>query len=49
VVELQLTDADLYEYACHEANYAMPLMLSGARKQEATGVEDDTWLPSWSR
>ena len=49
VVELQLTDADLYEYACHEANYAMPLMLSGARKQEAAGVEDDTWLPSWSR
>ena len=49
VVELQLTEADLYEYACHEANYAMPLMLSGARKQEANGVEDDTWLPSWSR
>ena len=49
VVELQLTEADLYEYACHEANYAMPLMLSGARKQEAAGVEDDTWLPSWSR
>ena len=49
VVELQLTDADLYEYACHEANYAMPLMLSGARKQEADGEEDDTWLPSWSR
>ena len=48
-VELQLTDADLFEYACHEANYAMPLMLSGARKQEAAGEEDDTWLPSWSR
>jgi len=39
----------VYEYACHEANYAMPLMLSGARKQEANGEEDDTWLPSWSR
>jgi len=49
VVELQRTDADLFEYACHEANYAMPLMLSGARKQEAAGIEDDTWLPSWSR
>ena len=49
VVEMQLTDADLFEYACHEANYAMPLMLSGARKQEAAGIEDDTWLPSWSR
>ena len=49
VVEMKLTDADLYEYACHEGNYAMPLMLSGARKQEAAGKEDDTWLPSWSR
>lgn len=49
VVEMQRTDADLFEYACHEGNYAMPLMLSGARKQEAAGVEDDTWLPSWSR
>ena len=49
VVEMQLTNDDVYEYACHEANYAMPLMLSGARKQEANGEEDDTWLPSWSR
>ena len=49
VVEMQLTQDDVYEYACHEANYAMPLMLSGARKQESEGVEDDTWLPSWSR
>ncbi len=49
IVEMQLTDADLFEYACHEANYAMPLMLSGARKQDAAGEEDDTWLPSWSR
>ena len=49
VVEMQLTDDDVFEYACHEANYAMPLMLSGARKQEASGEEDDTWLPSWSR
>ncbi|MDA1372888.1 MAG: hypothetical protein O2971_19335 [Proteobacteria bacterium] len=49
IVEMQATDADLFEYACHEANYAMPLMLSGARKQDADGEEDDTWLPSWSR
>ena len=49
VVEMQLTEDDVYEYACHEANYAMPLMLSGARKQEANGEQDDTWLPSWSR
>ena len=49
VVEMQLTEDDVFEYACHETNYAMPLMLSGARKQEASGEEDDTWLPSWSR
>jgi len=49
IVEITATDADLFEYACHEANCAMPLMLSGARKQEAQGIEDDTWLPSWSR
>jgi len=49
VVEMQNTEDDLFEYACHEGNYAMPLMLSGARKQDAAGEEDDTWLPSWSR
>ena len=24
----------LYEYACHEGNYSMPLILGGARAQE---------------
>jgi hypothetical protein len=28
----------VYEYACHEGNYAMPGILGGARKQEAEGV-----------
>lgn len=28
-------DGDLYEYACHEGNYAMPGMLAGARLKEA--------------
>ena len=45
--EMRLTDDDVYEYACHEGNYAMRLMLSGARRQEQQGVDDDTWLPSW--
>jgi hypothetical protein len=27
----------LYEYACHEGNYAMPGILAGAREQEAQG------------
>ena len=25
----------MYEYACHEGNYAMPAMLAGARVDEA--------------
>lgn len=28
-------DGRLYEYACHEGNYAMPGILAGARRQEA--------------
>ena len=47
VMEMVRTDSDIYEYACHEGNYAMPLMLTGARKQDKEGSEDDTWLPSW--
>ena len=27
----------LYEFACHEGNYAMTNMLSGARAQEKAG------------
>ncbi len=48
-LEMKRTDALLFEYACHEGNYAMPLMLNGARKQERENNVDDTWLPSWSR
>lgn len=29
------TDGQMYEYACHEGNYAMPGILAGARLQEA--------------
>ena len=49
--EMNRTDADVYEYACHEGNYAMSLMLKGARKQDADGTaaQDNTWLPSWSK
>ncbi|MDA1077111.1 MAG: hypothetical protein O3A63_20550 [Proteobacteria bacterium] len=49
VMDLVRTDDDVFEYACHEGNYAMPLMLKGARKQDREGTEDDTWLPSWSK
>ncbi|HJN95669.1 MAG TPA: hypothetical protein QGF41_08205 [Gammaproteobacteria bacterium] len=29
------TGENLYEYACHEGNYAMPAILAGSRRQEA--------------
>lgn len=32
---LRKTDAPIYEYACHEANYSMFGILAGARRQEA--------------
>jgi len=31
---LRRTDAQIYEYACHEGNYAMPNILDGARQEE---------------
>ena len=49
--EMVRTDADVFEFACHEGNYAMSLMLKGVRKQDDDGTaeDDDTWLPSWSK
>lgn len=32
------TDDGLYEYACHEGNYAMPGILAGARRLEREGI-----------
>ena len=29
----------LYEYACHEGNYALPGILAGAREAEKTGAQ----------
>jgi len=31
---MKRTSDKIYEYACHEANYALPNMLKGARTQE---------------
>jgi hypothetical protein len=31
---MTMTDARMYEYACHEANYAIVDILRGARFQE---------------
>ena len=33
---MRRTEQPLYEYACHEGNYSMPMTLAGARVQEAT-------------
>lgn len=33
-VALNATDEKIYEYACHEGNYALPGILAGARAQE---------------
>jgi hypothetical protein len=32
-----VTSGQLYEYACHEGNYALVNILNGARKREAAG------------
>ena len=34
---LKVSPAPLYEHACHEGNYTLPLVLSGARAQERAG------------
>ncbi len=31
---LSRTEGPLFEYACHEGNYALPNILAGARAQE---------------
>jgi hypothetical protein len=36
-VPLNATDTPLYEYACHEGNYALPGILAGAREEEKRG------------
>jgi hypothetical protein len=35
MIRLKGTSDQMYEYACHEGNYAMPGILAGARAQEA--------------
>jgi hypothetical protein len=34
---LRKSEDRIYEYACHEGNYAMPGILAGARREEANG------------
>jgi hypothetical protein len=35
------TKGPLYEYACHEGNYALPGILAGARHAEAAGKKPE--------
>ena len=46
-LEMRRTDDSIFEYACHEGNLAMMLMLRGARLQEAEGTGEDQWLATW--
>jgi hypothetical protein len=34
-VPLRLNPELMFEFACHEGNYSMPVMLGGARAEEA--------------
>jgi len=47
--QLRRTSDDVYEYACHEGNYSMPLVLRAARKLEKSGRKDKNWMPSWHK
>jgi hypothetical protein len=38
MIRLKRTDAQLYEYACHEGNVSMIGILAGARADEAKAM-----------
>ena len=38
-IPMTKTESPLFEYACHEGNYALPHILSGARAQEKATEE----------
>lgn len=40
---LRAAEGPIYEYACHEGNYAMPGILAGAREEEASGKAKSWW------
>ena len=37
VIPMKKVDTPIYEYACHEGNYALPNILRGARLQDTKG------------
>jgi len=42
---LRATKATIYEYACHEGNYALPDILAGARKEERASARTSSVPP----
>ncbi len=44
-VPMKKNDQPIYEYACHEGNYAMETMLAGARAQEKAAAASRTAEP----
>jgi hypothetical protein len=38
-VAMNAAAGNIYEYACHEGNYAMPGVLAGAREEERAAAE----------
>ena len=41
MILLKQTQDPLFEYACHEGNYAMPGILAGARAEEAESAASE--------
>jgi hypothetical protein len=39
------SDDQIYEYACHEGNYAMPAILGGARREEKADASKQSLKP----
>ena len=46
LIRLKRSDKQLYEYACHEGNYAMTNILAGARAKEKAAAETNAQSPS---
>jgi hypothetical protein len=44
-MSLRASDKPVYEYACHEGNYALPAILAGARELEREGRPHPVELP----
>ena len=38
-IPFRTAEGSLYEYACHEGNYALPGILAGARREEREGPD----------